>query len=72
MGTEQCLIKNIESDLRKLKKDLSILPTLNIETRLERLKKLNYNMYEDLHSQYQLLKYPKFFTTISNFNTLSI
>lgn len=72
MGVEETLIWHIESDIRKLKKNIDLLPTLNIEHRLERLKKLNFGMYEDLHNKLQELKYPKFFIAKSEFNTLSI
>jgi hypothetical protein len=48
MGIEETLIRNIENDIRSLRLKTKTLNELTVYSRLERLKKINSGMAEEL------------------------
>ncbi len=60
MGTEELLIRRIESDLRKLKNKKAEVKDLQIKARLKRLEVVNKPMAEDLTQQLENLITPIF------------
>ena len=52
MGAEELLIFRIQNELRSLKLKTKTLDEVSIRERLERLKKTNPNMADELETQY--------------------